>query len=267
MKKPAKILISIMLLVSIVVSFVSCDLIDSILHKFNRPSSHPLYDPYLYRENENGYTGGYSILAFDHENREMHWMETFDELKVAISHLINAGNKVANELIPTYENEVVDAKYFVMLKDKDWQPLSEGQLWYDRKGVDSIVIYYVGFLEEVTIEEIEHDYVWFYKSFHFWTYNSRITSSAIKSGLSYACIECGYDDDHYLVYDMENEEQCFIMTETSEKPVGAIKYQGMYLNRIENHTDALPESFHQDFLDSIILLFDHKYYHHGERIE
>ena len=50
-----------------------------------------------------------------------------------------------------------------MLKDKDWQTLSEGQLWYDREGVDSIVIYYVGFLEDVTIEEIEHNYVWFYK--------------------------------------------------------------------------------------------------------
>ena len=259
MKKFAKIFVCILLLSSVILSLASCDFIDSVLMKNNSREPVRLHDPNLFKKTENGYTGGYSILAVDHKNREMHWMETYDELKLAIDHLIKAGNKIGNSLIPTYENEIVDAKYFVMLKDKDWKPLSEGQEWYDREGVDSIHIYYVGFLEEVTIETIERNYVSFYKSFNMCTNDYSLAASAVADGISYACIECGYDADYKKVVYMEDEEQCFIMTEKSEKPVATIKY-----NKMENHSDELPENFHQDFIDSIVILKDHKYYQNGE---
>ena len=251
MKKLIKILTCTVLLISLAFSFASCDFIDDVLIDLGiiEVTHGPCTPPPI--------TDRY----------EWHWVETLDELKVAIEHLSNANNRAFNGLIPTYENEKLDTKYRVTLVTAEsgvWVPLSEGAEWYDREGLGAFFIDYFGFLEEVEMEYLIYNYDFpdFYKSLTLSTNDRDLVGSAIEYGMSHACIECGYDADYKLVFYMEEEEQCFIMTGTSKDPIATIKYYHM-----ENHTEELPENFHQDFIDSILIVHNNRYYQNGARLE
>ena len=135
MKKLIKILTCTVLLISLAFSFASCDFIDDVLIalgiKYEVVPAKPPSFTDLY---------------------ECHWVETLDELKVAIEHLSNANNRAFNGLIPTYENGAVDIKWLVTLvknQDIGWVPLEEGDEWYDRKELKGFYVEFYVFFEEI----------------------------------------------------------------------------------------------------------------------
>lgn len=150
MKKFSKTIICFLLLISVMVSFASCGIM---IYTVKLPK---------------GYTGGIPIYtnrkAYFSE-REVHWVETYEEAILAIEHLKAAGNKV-KAFLSTYENEHVDAKYVFRINKKKSKKLEKGQMWYDREGIRSTAsVYYVGFLDKITIEELEYSYFDRYRSF------------------------------------------------------------------------------------------------------
>ena len=148
MKKFKKIFICLLLIIATAVSMSSCNLLTHYRRKGD-------------------YTGGLHVPDRSHyfAITEVHWVETYEEAILAIEHLKAAGNKV-KACISTYENEHVDAKYvFRILKDGS-KKLEKGQMWYDREGLRSTVIVdYIGFLDKITIEELEYSYFDRYRSF------------------------------------------------------------------------------------------------------
>ena len=253
MKKIKKRLIGILLLISLAFSFASCDFIDDILIDLGIkyevvPAKPPSFTDFY----------------------ECHWVETLDELKVAIEHLSNANNRAFKSLIPTYENGAVDIKWLVTLvknQEIGWVPLEEGDEWYDRKELKGFYVEFYVFFEEIGAKSSANDFQYLnsgrhYKCLKFSTNKQSLVGSAIEYGMSHACIECGYDADDKLAFYMEEEEQCFIMTGTSKDPIATIKYYKM-----ENHTEELPENFHQDFIDSILIVHNNRYYQNGARLE
>ena len=150
MKKFIKNTICFLLLISVMVSFASCGIM---IYTVKLPK---------------GYTGGIPIYtnrkAYFSEH-EVHWVETYEEAMLAIEHLQAAGNKV-KAFLSTYENEHVDAKYVFRIRKGGSKKLEKGQMWYDREEIQSTVIVdYIGFLDKITIEELEYSYFDKYRSF------------------------------------------------------------------------------------------------------
>ena len=148
MKKFKKIIICIFLIIATAVSMSSCNLLTHYLRKGD-------------------YTGGLHVPDRSHyfSITEVHWVETYEEAILAIEHLQAAGNKV-RALLSTYENEYVDAKYVFRIHKDGSKKLEKGQMWYDREEIQSTVsVYYIGFLDKITIEELEYSYFDEYRSF------------------------------------------------------------------------------------------------------
>ena len=148
MSKLKKIFICLLLIIATAVSMSSCNLLTHYLRKGD-------------------YTGGLHVPDRNHyfAITEVHWVETYEEAILAIEHLKAAGNKV-KACISTYENEYVDAKYVFRIYKDGSKKLEKGQKWYDREGLRSTVIVdYIGFLDKITIEELEYSYFDRYRSF------------------------------------------------------------------------------------------------------
>ena len=148
MKKFKKIFICILLIIATAVSMSSCNL-------------------FTHYRRKGDYTGGVHVPDRSHyfSTNEVHWVETYEEAMLAIEHLQAAGNKV-RALLSSYENEYVDAKYVFRIHKDGSKKLEKGQMWYDREEIRSTVsVYYVGFLDKITVEELEYSYFDRYRSF------------------------------------------------------------------------------------------------------
>ena len=136
MKQIKLILISVILLISIVLTVCSCDLLPQ----------------------RKKYTGGFHMLPTFYKTTKIYWVETFEEVMEALEHLRAAGNTgpgMGKYCTFDYENETVDAKFCFWLQIDDSYKPNKDQKWYDRKykSVDYIAYW---FLEKVTIEELEY---------------------------------------------------------------------------------------------------------------
>lgn len=212
-------LICLVLCISLVLSVASCDLL-------TKKDKHP-----------EGYTGGFSAEPHFYSNREIHWLETYDEAMEAIRHLVSAGNEIPRRPISSYENEFVDAKYCFNLNTYRTPELKDGEEWYDRK-FHSITIFYIGFLDDITVEELEHSYYSVYR--HIEVYSGTIKEIYPNESLTYECIE--YEEKGVFSEDYV----CSVIRESDNIVVARIKYI-----RIDDHTTELPENFHEEFIKSL----------------
>ena len=225
MKQILKPLICLVLCISVVLSVASCDLL-------TKKDKHP-----------EGYTGGFCAEPHFYSNREIHWLETYDEAMEAIRHLVSAGNEIPRRPISSYENEFVDAKYCFNLNTYRTPELKEGEEWYDRK-FHSITIFYIGFLDDITVEELEYSYYEIYK-------HIRVTPDGIEElyphdSRTYECVRY----DAWYKNDMDDGGYtCYVVREYDNEYVARIRYYN-----IEDHLAVLPESFHQEFADSVIYI-------------
>ena len=213
MGKTSKILISLLLLVSIVCSFASCELLP--WHK--------------------EYTGGISAESHFYSNKEIHWVETYEEAMVAIQHLEAAGNKFERTAISNYENDTVDAKYCFILNTRDSEKPQDGQSWYDRKCVHGISVFYVGFLDKISIEDLEYSY--YDSQRHFRIFDMHYHSLEDPSKLHCRC----YNDE-------VTGRSCRVFYDST--PIVEIKYGGL----IKNHYEEFPENFHKEFPKSVVFI-------------
>lgn len=226
MKKRIKTFIGMILILSVFASLTSCEILG-------------LGD----NNDEKQYTGGFRGGFHFYDHKEIHWVETFEEAMTAIEHLRAAGNDIPNVYIADYENDDVDAKYLFIINTSGAKNLKDGEEWYDRKLKSVDRIEYYGFLESVTIEEIEYTYIDHYK---------------------HVVLHCPkHEDEHKppmhtaweckvrLNTDYEPYEICDVIDGTNDYRLGSIKY-----NQIKNHNEELPEKFHYNFTRSLTYIGD-----------
>ncbi|MBR2972319.1 MAG: hypothetical protein IKC61_05275 [Clostridia bacterium] len=217
MKKSLKLVISLVLCLAVVLSFVSCDSI--IYYSKPRPK---------------GYTGGFAREPHWYSGREIYWVETYEEAMTAIEHLEAAGNKIPYGVISSYENEIVDAKYCFVLDIHGAKKLKKGQEWYDRKEVRGLKIFYIGFLDKITIEELEFSYYISCKSIAFGRKNK---NSDLAESITYECYKNGEETDGYT---------CQAIFESSGQLFAEVNYYYF------DHYADLPADFHEEFFKTIV---------------
>jgi hypothetical protein len=190
-----------------------------------------------------GYTGGLRSVVHSDSYREVHWLETFEEAMNAIEHLEAAGNKIPLDAISNYENETVDAKYCFILNTYGTKRLKKGEEWYDRKLVNPMNISYFGFLDKVTIDELEYSYYDSYKT--------------ICVGCSDRDVRKRPDTSVELVYEYVSDETGYGGTiyyyDIVEK--GTLRrFASMACYNIEDHWSELPADFHEEFPKTIVYI-------------
>ena len=226
MEKRIKTVVCLLLLLSVVLSMSSCGILG------------------IGKQNDGKrYTGGFSIESHFYIHREIHWLETFDEAMTAIEHLRAAGNDLPNIYIAGYENETVDAKYLILVNDYRTPKQKEGEEWYDRKFNKVEKIEYYGFLDKVSIEELEYSYVKNYKRITFSSYRPNDEHEQLQN-ISW---ECMIKNDSAG----NPHEICEVVDVISGTHFGGIEYPG-----VENHKEDLPENFHEDFIKSLVYIGD-----------
>lgn len=224
MKNLKRISISLLLLISILLSFVSCNIV---LRALKGPVG--------------------TVHDLRYADTEVHWVETLEETLLAIEHLEAAGNKISRNILSSYNNEAIDVKYCFKLDTYGSKRLKKGQEWYDREGLSSVRVTYMAFLEEVSTEDALNLYTSDYKSFALSIEDEGQPYSL--ANLSYVCPECHTIEDKELLYLLEDRHMCFVFMAHVNIRVARIIYIEM-----ETHTDQLPENFHEEFIKTLFYI-------------
>ena len=244
MRNFQKPLVSILLLASIILSLTACH---NKLQESDQEAGHSKTCECMPHP-QKGYTGGFHLMSLDYYHTEIHWVETFEEAMVAIEHLEAAGNRIDRTVISSYENEAIDVKYAFLLDLTGCKHLEEGKEWYDREQCKSIRVKYIAFLNPITIERLERDEINYLKHIEIGRGETVFDSA---EDFSYACIECNNVDNERWAIQMKEaeEEMCYVTRTTIVKTciTAVILY-----NLIDNHTEMLPENFHEDFAKTVV---------------
>ena len=227
MRNFKKSVVALLLLVSVIFSFASCDIL------FN-DDEHP-----------EGYTGGfpcYSSVYDCMEGKEIYWLETYEEAMEAIEHLEAYDNDISKSIISSYENDAVDAKYCFIVTTAGAKRLKKDQKWYDHK-YSQVTVSYYGFLDEITISELEYSGVYSYKVFS-------IANGAKKE------IDTSIELYHRCEIHESSNGKVSLWCWIVEKDTGGLVAELRYYSKIENHLEELPEDFHEEFKKTIVSIGD-----------
>ena len=231
--KRLKKLLSVILCLAFTFSATSCTLLDKIRGVEYVP------------EHPSGYTGGFSLEPHRREITEIHWVETYDEAMYIIEQLKSSGNEFSEVFISSYENEMIDAKYYFNLDISNTRRQKIGEEWYQRK-FQRVGVGYCAFLDDISIEELEYSYYWCYRCF----------TIAIAPYINFDFYEMSRD----LIFKCENDgieesflhgDDCTCLINNTET---GVTLSGLYYYQIANHYDELPENFHDEFLKSLVVV-------------
>ena len=143
MKKVTKILISLLLLVSIVCSFASCEVLEDVFNFMLNPFT-PTFGP--------------GTRAVD--MREVRWVESYDEMLEILNKMKNAGTSVPQFIAFDCEEYGIDVKFKISLsKKKDMAKLEPGQSFYDIKLSYVHITCYL-FSEDISVAELDKEGVY-----------------------------------------------------------------------------------------------------------
>ena len=134
MKKTVKIFISVIICVSVLLSLVSCNLLDAINDFLNRNSDGP-------------------GSAWHHVYQYM-WVETYDEMLEIVERTKAYGTEIPQ--IPAFNCEQygIDVKFAIQVKNSVFNELDDKYEYFDRK-INQFLVVCCVFFEDVTIEEVK----------------------------------------------------------------------------------------------------------------
>ena len=196
-----------------------------------------VYDENSCGETPEGYTAGFWEPPYFYENREFHWVETFEEVLIAIEHLEAAGNDIPKQIMSKYETDLVDAKYCFIMDIASGHKEDKSKVWYDRKA-NRILIWYIGMLDDLSIEELEYTYYGLFRGFD--------VSLGVRSDIP-------LED---IVFDCTNSKG-WCLLEPREK--GELHFGSIVYYQIQRHDNELPKTFHEDFLKSLVFIGGKEY--------
>ena len=211
MKKSLKLVISLVLCLAVVLSFVSCgnvkELINGYINDWTESGSkederYPKDDPYLLIVTKDGYTGGFSNFQWVHDETGFYWLETYDEVLEAVELLKSHGSTIDPNIGFDCEGEqLMDVKYCFMFPKKNAEPLEEGKNFFDRK-IDGGTFCWYGFFEEISIEELTHEIVDYLDTVYIDGGSSRTVDFGVVEKIddvSYVSFYCGEGDSDRFI--------------------------------------------------------------------
>ena len=238
MKRTAKLFVSLILLISILLAFVSCD---SIKELFNRQTGNR-YQPAdgFYVKTKDGYTGGFTNRQDEHDKYEIYWLETYDEVLEAIELLKSHGSTITPSLAFNCEGELMDVKYCFIFEKKNAEPLEEGKNFFDRKIDDGIFSWY-GFFEEISIEDLVYLYI------------------DILDFVSFSGFAFYYEADFSVVEKIDDVSGISFYSgkENTEELSGLwynLYYRGEYFARLKFMKTVLQPANYREFLNTFVVI-------------
>lgn len=134
MKKTVKILISVIICISVLLSLVSCNLLDAINDFLNRNEDGPgstWYDVYQFM-----------------------WVETYDEMLEIVERTRAYGTEIPQ--IPAFacEEYGLDVKFAIIVENDIFDELEDKYEYFDRK-INQFSVFSCVFFKDMTIEEVE----------------------------------------------------------------------------------------------------------------
>ena len=198
MRKIKKSLVALLLLVSVIFSFASCQYVDVFLNKNQEDNGglnnekNETKDEYkedvwciCCRERNDGYTGGVTSNAEFHEKYGVYWLETYEEVLEAVELLKSHDSTIDCTLAFDYEGELFDSKFCFWYEKEKAEIHEEGKSFFDRK-IDGGKFEWFGFYDDITIEEMMYntdidsiDVVYFEGAFQ--TVNFSINYNIVKT--------------------------------------------------------------------------------------
>ena len=149
-----------------------------------------------------GYTGG-----FRHQpgaNIEYWWVETYEECLTAIEFLKSHGSTFVDDTLFTYDGDLFDCKYCFKITGGTTETIKWGDNPFDRYA-ERVSLTCYAFLEEVTLDELNHSLVSSYESYFInsdaahSTYADEITVESISVS-EWIKKENPYQENHYKLY-------------------------------------------------------------------
>ena len=202
MKKTGKIIISVLIIVAVVVSFTSCNLLAPVLSKLglygNFGGKIEYDDSFPFPE---GYTGGVQPTYQFHLTNEVKWLETYEEALDAVTRLRAHGTEIGPIALFDCEEYGYDLKFCVIFSRSKSEALSEGQNYFDRKLANVDIITCV-FFEDVTIDELIFSSHYYYDSIEITAHDTRNATSTQSNdivNIEKYSINKEYEASSYLV--------------------------------------------------------------------
>lgn len=158
MRNLKKSLVALLLLISVIFSFASCQYIDAILN-INTPknqtdsNTNDKTNWFYIETTPDGYTGGLTNVLEFHEKYGVYWLETYEEVEEAVKLLKSHGSTIKTSIGFNYEKDLFDSKFCFVYKKVDAEPYVEGKNFFDRK-IENGKFGWFGFFDDITIEEL-----------------------------------------------------------------------------------------------------------------
>lgn len=118
--------------------------------------------------------GGYYIHHEDGGQKiyqEGWWVETYDELMIALDKLKYNGSSINNSAIINYDGDLFDVKYCIVISHASYNEFAEYRFGDDpfERCLNNVSVYTVLFFEKVTIDQINYSDLGDYKHSRFIT--------------------------------------------------------------------------------------------------
>ena len=248
-------LICLVLCISLVLSFVSCQYIDPIIDKItgerdnndvNKKDPAVKESTHTHEIVPKGYTGGAAFDPCFHAEKGVYWLETYEEVLEAIELLKSHGSTVSRSIAFDCEGDLLDVKYCFLYSKSKAEPLEEGKNFFDRK-IDGGEFQWYAFYEDVAIED-------------FMYYNLVI---------DYDVMRIKYVGDTWLYRDFENVEDTSNLSiswwgkghydDCEEEPLPeAESYYIMHNDytyaELEYSETLLPKDYYDEFLSTFVII-------------
>lgn len=157
-----------------------------------------------------GYTGGWGADYYG-QDYEYFWVETYDELTLAVEKLKSHGSTFAKSVILDYEGDLVDVKYCFSFGGRNRDYIRYGEDPFDRYASD-VAIFSVAFTEDISIDELMLSHVDSYENYRLYVNSSfdieALDHESIRGELvdrTYYGSENPTAEYKYNLYDSKNE--------------------------------------------------------------
>ena len=252
MKNFKKRILSIILLVSVMLSFASCQYIDIITNSKNESSDVNVHSDTPHscpgcQRTEDGYTGGLSHFQDFHDEYGLYWLETYEEVLSAIELLKSHGSTIKRSIAFNYDTDLFDIKYCFMYKRSEAESLEEGKSFFDRK-IDGGEFRWFAFYDDVEID----DFIYFkYVSY----YNIMEIDYYGDSGIDRDFEKV--ENTENLSFDWYGKNGDGYYIPNNKAPRGKscdILYNGEIYCHLDFSETWIPDEYHEEFLSSFTII-------------
>ena len=252
MRKIKKSLVALLLLVSVMLSFASCQYIDAFLNRDQLKENSEDTKNESGTKNEDrivpqGYTGGIARDLHFHYEYAVYWLETYEEVLSAIELLKSHGSTIKRSIAFNYDTDLFDIKYCFMYKRSKAESLEEGKSFFDRK-IDEGEFRWFAVYDDIEIDDFMYtNYISDYDVMEIDYYGDSGIDRDFENventeNLSFDWYGKGGDGYYMPNYEAPHRKTCDIL------------YNGEIYCHLDFSETWIPDEYHEEFLSSFTII-------------